>query len=311
MSVPAFDKPPYKVTETGWGEFAVSIRVQFVQEASEKPLTFAHSLKLHHWGPPIHAPPSTDSPAPQPTTASSAVTPAPAATTVPNTPAEDTIMAEQKTDKETENQQDSQAPTEIAEEKMSLEGSGEITATADVKEETGTETAASTPIPGDTIVASQSATQVDMGESITAHHPLSIASKIPVHSWQYDELVFSDPPSAFLDILNEHPATPLPAKLRRPRDQREREEGSKKKLKGRASGINSRAQTQEPTGAAGTPAPPVGIHGEPGSADVPLEFAKEMEVGEQNRLIDMKITIIEQMDKLRYVTLVSALDRVN
>lgn len=243
------------------------------------------------------------------------VTPAPPATTVPNTPvAEGTVAAETPTEKKTEEKEGSGAPTEKVEaEKMQVDSTGE--GTAEVKTETETPTAASTPIPTDTIVADQptpatqmEATQVDIGETITAqaqHHHLSIASKLPVHSWQYDELVFSDPPSAFLEILNEHPATPLPAKLRRPRDQREREEGPKKKvLKGRASTSVSRAQTQEPTGASGTPAPTgpqVGIHGEPGSADVPLEFAKEMEIGEQNRLTDMKITIIEQMDKLRSV----------
>lgn len=309
------DKPPYKVTETGWGEFAINIRVQFVPEASEKPLNFAHSLKLHHWGPPIHAPSQltvTDSPAAaqQLTTASSVVTPAPPATTVPNTP-----IAEGSTgpevEKKTAEKEGSGAPAEKTEaEKMQVDAPGG--ASTEVKTETETPTAASTPIPADTIVADQptsqmEATQVDIGETITAqaNHPLSIASKLPVHSWQYDELVFSDPPSAFLDILNEHPATPLPAKLRRPRDQREKEEGPKKKvLKGRASTSVSRAQTQEPAGTPAPTGPQVGIHGEPGSADVPLEFAKEMEIGEQNRLTDIKISIIEQMDKLRSVPVV-------
>jgi YEATS domain-containing protein 4 len=218
------------------------------------------------------------------------------------------VLSEKKTEDKTEKKEASQekeasqAPTETVEtDKMDVDGSGEVTA------EIKTETAASTPLPTDTIVANQSATQIDIGESITATHPLLVVSTQPVHSWQYDELVFSDPPSAFFDILNEHPATPLPAKLRRPRDQREIDEGPKKKSKGRAStsGVVSRAQTQEP---AGTPAPapastrpPVGSVGESASADVPLEFAKEMEIGEHNRLTDLKITIIEQMDKLRSV----------
>lgn len=33
---------------------------------------------------------------------------------------------------------------------------------------------------------------------------------VPVHSWQYDEIVFTDPPKAFLEILMQHPPTPLP-----------------------------------------------------------------------------------------------------
>jgi len=32
----------------------------------------------------------------------------------------------------------------------------------------------------------------------------------PVHSWQYDEIVFHEPYQAFLDILTDHPPTPLP-----------------------------------------------------------------------------------------------------
>lgn len=32
----------------------------------------------------------------------------------------------------------------------------------------------------------------------------------PVHSWQYDEIVFNDPFQNFLNILTAHPPTPLP-----------------------------------------------------------------------------------------------------
>lgn len=38
----------------------------------------------------------------------------------------------------------------------------------------------------------------------------------PVHSWQYDEIVFTDPPKAFLDILLANPPTPLPKTKKRP-----------------------------------------------------------------------------------------------
>lgn len=301
-----FDKPPYKVTETGWGEFVVNIRIQFVPEASEKPLNIAHSLKLHHWGPPIHAPAGTESSTPLPTLTTSAVTPAPA-TTVPNTPAEEaTPVEEQKQDEKEAEKKGEEVETQATETSEPIQvDENNAGSTAEVK----TETAASTPANTDSILAVRSIPDAPMAEVLAAQHPLSIATKMPVHSWQYDELVFSDPPSAFLDILNEHPATPLPAKLRRPRDQREQEEGPKKKQKGRVStsGVGSRAQTQEPTGAPGpgtaAAGPLVGIHGEAGSADVPLEFAKEMEIGETNRLTDVKIEIIEQMDKLRYVTL--------
>lgn len=38
----------------------------------------------------------------------------------------------------------------------------------------------------------------------------------PVHSWQYDEIVFNDPFQSFLSILTAHPPTPLPKSKRRP-----------------------------------------------------------------------------------------------
>jgi len=43
------DKPPYEVTETGWGEFEIQIRITFVPDAGEKPTTLYHHLKLHPW----------------------------------------------------------------------------------------------------------------------------------------------------------------------------------------------------------------------------------------------------------------------
>lgn len=38
-------KPPYEVTETGWGEFEVIIKIYFV-DPNEKPVTIYHLLKL-------------------------------------------------------------------------------------------------------------------------------------------------------------------------------------------------------------------------------------------------------------------------
>lgn len=37
-----------------------------------------------------------------------------------------------------------------------------------------------------------------------------------MHSWQYDEIVFTDPYQSFLNILTAHPPTPLPKSKRRP-----------------------------------------------------------------------------------------------
>ena len=47
--------------------------------------------------------------------------------------------------------------------------------------------------------------------------PLDVALKLgPVHSWQYDEVVFNDPYQNFLNILTQHPPTPLPKITRKP-----------------------------------------------------------------------------------------------
>ena len=47
--------------------------------------------------------------------------------------------------------------------------------------------------------------------------PLDVAIKAgPVHSWQYDEVVFNDPYQIFLTTLTNHPPTPLPKTRRRP-----------------------------------------------------------------------------------------------
>ncbi|KAJ7248471.1 yeats family protein [Mycena rebaudengoi] len=99
------DKPPFEVTETGWGEFEIQIRITFVADAGEKPITFYHHLKLHPW-----------------------------------------------------------------------------TASGDPE------------IP-----------------------PLDAAQRAgPVHSWQYDEVVFSDPFQTFLNTLLAHPPTPLVKSRRKP-----------------------------------------------------------------------------------------------
>ena len=99
------DKPPFEVSETGWGEFEVHIRISFIPEAGEKQVSLYHHLKLHPW----------------------------------------------------------------------MEGEN------------------------------------------SAPPPIEQALKLgPVHSWQYDEIVFNDPFQAFLNTLTAHPPTPLPRTSKRP-----------------------------------------------------------------------------------------------
>jgi transcription initiation factor IIF auxiliary subunit len=47
----AIEEPPFEVTETGWGEFEIQIKIYFSNEASEKPMTLFHFLHLHPYGP--------------------------------------------------------------------------------------------------------------------------------------------------------------------------------------------------------------------------------------------------------------------
>lgn len=49
-SLRTIESPPFEVTETGWGEFEVQIKLHFVPEAYEKPQTLWHGLKLHPYG---------------------------------------------------------------------------------------------------------------------------------------------------------------------------------------------------------------------------------------------------------------------
>ena len=44
------EQVPFEVTETGWGEFEVQMKLFFVPEANEKAQTLWHGLKLHPFG---------------------------------------------------------------------------------------------------------------------------------------------------------------------------------------------------------------------------------------------------------------------
>ncbi|CAI1682143.1 hypothetical protein SEUBUCD646_0N02120 [Saccharomyces eubayanus] len=53
----SIEAPPFELTETGWGEFDINIKIYFVEEANEKLLNFYHRLRLHPYANPA---PSTD-----------------------------------------------------------------------------------------------------------------------------------------------------------------------------------------------------------------------------------------------------------
>lgn len=55
------------------------------------------------------------------------------------------------------------------------------------------------------------------GADVEVPPPADVAAQLgPVHSWQYDEIVFTDPFQQFLNTLTVHPPTPLPKARRRP-----------------------------------------------------------------------------------------------
>ncbi|KAI0463061.1 hypothetical protein LJB42_003076 [Komagataella kurtzmanii] len=54
-SARTIESPPFQVTETGWGEFEIGIKIYFVPESNEKNVSLYHNLKLHPYGfPPGH-----------------------------------------------------------------------------------------------------------------------------------------------------------------------------------------------------------------------------------------------------------------
>lgn len=43
----AIESPPFEVSESGWGEFEIQLKIFFVGESNEKAVTMFHYLKLH------------------------------------------------------------------------------------------------------------------------------------------------------------------------------------------------------------------------------------------------------------------------
>ncbi|CED84120.1 Transcription initiation factor IIF, auxiliary subunit [Phaffia rhodozyma] len=155
------DRPPYEVTETGWGEFPLQIRLTFVPEAGEKPIVITHQLKLHHWMPPPLPPPGS---------------------------AEDFVNV---------NNTDGGAG-------MADLGPGIVT--------TG---ASSSNTPSQTLQQSITASTSTPNSAAPTPPPPPPPPTGPVYSYQYDELVFTNPTQNFLTLLQGSPPTPLPAQARR------------------------------------------------------------------------------------------------
>ncbi|RSH91807.1 NuA4 histone H4 acetyltransferase complex and the SWR1 complex subunit [Saitozyma podzolica] len=270
------DKPPFLVSETGWGEFTVQVRLQFVQESGEKPLTLSHAIKLHHWGAPVEAPPAPPAGTAPPLREASG-----AASVGPSTGAGGGTRAGSEA---------GAGAGGVSTPAAATTGDGE-----QIKSEASTPARNATGTPA----TEGEGTEPPKMEEMTQPQTLSIASKYPVHAWQYDELVFSDPLPAFYTLLNQHPRHPFPPKT------------GGHAIKGKSTRDVTVEPPQTPAPAAeGSVGPAggnntpggtvvVGIPGELGSADVPLEYSLAMEKGEWNKLDDVRVKIVEQMDRWR------------
>lgn len=199
------------MTETGWGEFEIQIKIFFVNEANEKPLTYFHHLKLHPW---------------QPIPGSSLAYPNPLLQnpTNPNQKLDsmevkkdqnqaqegkgasnekkdgDVEMADGDATKQNEKEKENgggdenQVTTESAE--------NEKNESSQNQENKGEE---SNP-PSSLTNESSSSNQVPSSSATNSQPKLPIPPV--VHSWQYEEIVFPEPTEAFFDILNSNVPTP-------------------------------------------------------------------------------------------------------
>lgn len=169
-SLRTLDKPPWEVTETGWGEFDLQIKVFFVNEAYEKPLQFYHHLKLHPWNPALLAYNASDPPSVP--TMQSQTAPGPAA---------------YPEDEDAPGEEDDEGDTTMPQ----------------VKDEAASPPAVAAPEP-EAEPAANSGSALASGQ-LTPSVPLS-----PVYSWQYDEIVFTEPSESLFRLLTQHPPTALP-----------------------------------------------------------------------------------------------------
>lgn len=184
------DRPPYQVTETGWGEFEVQVKIWWVSESVEKPLQTFHYLKLHPWRPlPV--------PAAEVAAADSAATNQPADTSMDGqkdagsiSAGADTIAAgSPKSEKEKDHNDGGQgAEFATGEQADGVQASG----------------------PADSAAGETTSAATGTTDAAPSAPPKPLLPPV-VHSWQYDEVVFPEPTESFFQTLLSHPPTPLPA----------------------------------------------------------------------------------------------------
>ena len=120
-------------------------------------------------------------------------------------------------------------------------------------------------------------------ESTQASSATAIRNALPVHSWQYDQLVFTDPTPTLYALLLAHPETPLPERSLRA-SQRQIIERS-------AADLGS-----EPHGDGELD---LSTTLDQGSTGVPIEFTRQLERGEGENLERVRRHLVEQTDEWR------------
>lgn len=225
-------------------------------------MNFVHQLRLHHWGPAAQPPANASIPA----QVAAASTPDAGSTAISNTvpgtqestPIPEATPQQPNPPVDDDQKEDGDVVMASAEDDQDAEGEADSTIGVRSAENQSTPQA-SAPIEG---IAAP-----NVYDNVTTNPaPEFYVNPLPVHAWQYDELVFSDPTATFYDLLISHPETPLPeTSLRQPN-----EEGA-----GGRWGMDK------------------------GSAGVPLEFTREMARGEGEKLERARRLVIDEMDKWR------------
>lgn len=170
LALPDIDKPPFQVTETGWGEFDIQIKIFFVPESGEKPVATFHRLKLHPWHP--VAVPAPEAPLSIAAGDVSQTADTTGGATLPRTDAG---------------------------------GDGGAAGTATAAEPT-TVKAEEGITSGTPAAASVHETRAQSAAALPSAPARPLAPV--VHSWAYDEVVFPEPPEVFYETLITHPPTP-------------------------------------------------------------------------------------------------------
>lgn len=205
----SIDKPPFQVTETGWGEFEIAIKIFFVQESGEKPLQLTHSLKLHDW----KSLPSQTTGAHGPVTiALEPVPPGPsAAAAAASRPTEPPDLPGPS--RPLKPGEPLPGSGQGGEDGMDLDAEGELDLDGlpPPPPEDPPSTKPDPPATAEAADAPEDDASAADGEKSSKPPPQPAHA---INSWQYDEIIFTSPTETFYATLLSLPPTPLPQSSR-------------------------------------------------------------------------------------------------